>query len=237
VAAGAATDTAGNPAGGATAASQPFNTDTTAPTLAITDNTAGTAAGPVTFTFTWSEPVTGFELADIAVAGGTAGALTGSGTSYTLVVTPTANQTGTMSVTVGAGVVIDAAGNANSLGGAGSQPFDTRPTVLASNLLDNTPDPGAETSVAPGGTTDDPTPRFTLLLSAVLGAGSIVLSRDGTPVPATIGTNSLDWQEPTALAPGPHSYSATISDALGNSRVLDLTPLAAGDTYTFTVIP
>ena len=91
--------------------------DTVPPTVSITDNVAAaTATGPVTFTFTFSEDVgTSFELADIVVAGGSAGALTKvDATNYTLVVTPTANARGTMSVAIAVAKSTDAAGNGNA---------------------------------------------------------------------------------------------------------------------------
>ncbi|MGY0201082.1 tandem-95 repeat protein [Leptothrix sp. BB-3] len=70
------------------------------PTLTITDDVPGTASAPVTFTFTFSEAVTNFSAADVTVTGGTKGAFSGSGTTYTLVVTPTASSSGTISLTV-----------------------------------------------------------------------------------------------------------------------------------------
>ena len=44
--------------------------DIIAPSLAISDNVSATnATGPVTFTFTFSEPVADFDASDIAVTG------------------------------------------------------------------------------------------------------------------------------------------------------------------------
>jgi ATP-binding cassette subfamily C protein LapB len=66
------------------------------PTLAITDSVAsGPTNAPVTYTFTFSEAVTGFDAGDITVTNGTKGTFTAtSATVYTLVVTPTANAQG-----------------------------------------------------------------------------------------------------------------------------------------------
>jgi large repetitive protein len=74
----------------------------TTPTLTISDDTPGTATGVVTFTFTFSESMTGFTASDITVAGGTKGTFAGSGNTYTLEVTPPANSSGTITVSVAA---------------------------------------------------------------------------------------------------------------------------------------
>lgn len=103
-------------------------TDTVAPTVAITDSEAGaTAAGPVTFTFTFSEDVgTSFAAEDITVTGGTAGTLTKvDATHYTLVVTPNASSTGTIDVSVAAMRFTDLALNNNTVAASAQQAYDT----------------------------------------------------------------------------------------------------------------
>ncbi len=102
--------------------------DTTAPTVTISDSVAAaTASGPVTFTFTFSEDVgTSFAAEDITVTGGTAGAFTKvSGTVATLVVTPTANATGNVTVSVAAAKFRDLANNDNTVAASASQAYDT----------------------------------------------------------------------------------------------------------------
>jgi hypothetical protein len=85
------------------------------PTLSITDNISGLATGPVSYTFTFSEPVTGFTVDDVVVAGGTKGTLTANagGTTYGLVVTPNVDSTATITVDVAANAATDAAKNGN----------------------------------------------------------------------------------------------------------------------------
>ena len=109
------------------------------PTLAITDNVAGTANGAVTFTFTFSEPVTGFTTGDITVAGGDKGALTGSGASYQMVVTPTADTSGTITVDVPAGTVTDLAGNPSIAPASASQAYDVRVPPTLTSIVDSVP--------------------------------------------------------------------------------------------------
>jgi hypothetical protein len=126
------------------------STDTVAPTVAITDNVAGaTAAGAVTFTFTFSEDVgSSFVAEDITVTGGTAGALTKvDALHYTLVVTPAAGATGTINVAVAALRFTDLALNGNTAAASAQQAYDTMapatdpttaaatPTALAADVL------------------------------------------------------------------------------------------------------
>ncbi|MDP2007775.1 MAG: Ig-like domain-containing protein, partial [Rubrivivax sp.] len=101
--------------------------DTTAPTVAITDNVDGTATGAVTFTFTFSEDVgTSFTAEDVTVAGGTAGSFTKVGaTVYTMVVTPTANATGNIAVSVAPAKFRDLALNDNAASVSVTQAYDT----------------------------------------------------------------------------------------------------------------
>ena len=102
------------------------STDTVAPTVVITDSVAGeTAAGPVTFTFTFSEDVgTSFAAEDITVTGGTAGALTKvDAMTYTQLVTPAANSTGTINVSVGAAKFKDLALNDNVASASAEQAY------------------------------------------------------------------------------------------------------------------
>ncbi|RYX96297.1 MAG: hypothetical protein EOO28_08360 [Comamonadaceae bacterium] len=125
---GVVTDGSGNGNAGANAA-QAF--DTLPPTLVITDNAGGTSRDPVTFTFTFSETVTGFDASDISISAGTKGTFTAvSGSVYTLVVTPPALGEGNITLNVGAGAVRDVANNTNEVPLQVIQPYDTLPPVL-----------------------------------------------------------------------------------------------------------
>jgi hypothetical protein len=243
VGAGAFTDVNGNANATGDSATQAY--DTQAPGItSIASSAAGTTAtGSVTFTFTTSEPVLGLTGDDVDVTGGsvtTALAATGA-TTYSMTVTPTPDSTGTIGITVAAGGFTDGAGNVNASGASGGQAYDTQaPTqsVDASTVYDDTGTP--QEQIPPGGNTDDDTPRFGFTLDAPLGAGDVItLTRDGatlTSFTSASGT-TLDYQELAPLALGPHEYTATIADALGNSRSLDLTPTTGGLGYVFEVVP
>ena len=107
IAAGAAQDGAGNPSAAADQFS--ITADTAAPTVTITSEASEPVIGPFPITVTFSEPVTGFELADLVVGNGSASEMQGSEASYTATVTPTAS--GTVTVDIAAGAAEDSAGN------------------------------------------------------------------------------------------------------------------------------
>jgi hypothetical protein len=115
------TDAAGNVSAASTALT--FTLDTTAPTLS--NAVATTAAdGTVSFDFTFSEAVTGFDATDVTLGNATAGAFTATagGLKYSLIATPTAAATPqSLTVSVAAGAGADAAGNASTAGGNYSQ--------------------------------------------------------------------------------------------------------------------
>ncbi|MFA6239318.1 MAG: Ig-like domain-containing protein [Candidatus Hydrogenedentales bacterium] len=87
--------------------------DTTPPTVAITSTaTDPTHIAPIPVTVTFSEPVTGFTIGDLTIGNGNAGNFAGSGDTYTFDLTPTG--LGLVTVSVGGGVSVDAALNANT---------------------------------------------------------------------------------------------------------------------------
>jgi hypothetical protein len=97
--------------------------DTVAPTLTITDNTTSTANGAVTYTFNFSEAVTGFDASDVTLSVGSKGTFTAESTSqYTLVVTPP-DGTGSITLDVAGGAAVDAAGNASTAAAQSAQAY------------------------------------------------------------------------------------------------------------------
>ena len=88
--------------------------DTTPPTVAsITSNAAHPTKDPFKLTVTFSEAVTGLTLDEIEVSRGTGSNLSGSGTAYTLTVTPETGYEGGVTVTVPSGVAVDSRNNGN----------------------------------------------------------------------------------------------------------------------------
>lgn len=108
-----------------------------APVVTITNNVSGeTATGPITFTFSFNRDVgTTFTADDVAVTGGSKGAFTRlSGSAATLAVTPDANTTGTVQVSVAANSVTAATGTGNAAVSA-SKAFNTVIPVVRTTLV------------------------------------------------------------------------------------------------------
>ncbi|MGV3505337.1 MAG: Ig-like domain-containing protein [Adhaeribacter sp.] len=103
---------------GNTAAAQlVINYDGNKPTVVLTAPTAAdpTNLSTIPVTVTFNEPVTGFDIDDIVVAGGVKGTLSGSGTTYTFDITPSPLvSTHQIKVNVAAAVAKDAATNDNT---------------------------------------------------------------------------------------------------------------------------
>lgn len=109
------------------------------PTVTITDFTSGTATGPVSYDLAFSKPVTGLAADDFQVSGGSVISVAGSGSGYTVTVQPTAATEGTISLTLKAAAVQDAAGLTNAATAAAAQPYDT----LAPRVAAGSPTVGA----------------------------------------------------------------------------------------------
>jgi large repetitive protein len=121
--AGVAQDAASNPSNASTSTDNSVTfefdeADTSQPTVTI-DQAGGqvdpTSTSPIMFTVLFSEPVVGFATGDVTVggtAGATTGGVTGSGDTYTVSVSNMLSS-GTVTVTIPAGVAKDAANNDN----------------------------------------------------------------------------------------------------------------------------
>ncbi len=191
--------------------------DMNAPTVAISSNVDTLKVGEtavVTFTFS-EDPGATFTIADVAVAGGSLGAVSGSGLTRTAVFTPiAATDFGMASVTVAAGSYTDAAGNA---GGAGASPqltFDTlAPPAPTGPALAAASDTGA---LGDGRTTNSKP-----VLEGTASPGATVVVYDGL---AQIGTATTDglgkWTLSSAMGVGSHSLTVVEMDAAGNKSVL-----------------
>ena len=118
-----------------------YMVDTTAPTATLAAPTSLTASGG-TFTFNFSEAVTGFDATDIVLVGGTAAAVAGSGASYTSVISTTASTTPlAFSLNVPAAAATDAAGNASTAATAYARSIlvgtSANETLTVNDLLNN----------------------------------------------------------------------------------------------------
>ncbi len=126
--------------GGTTTAGAPVaitigTADTDAPTLSIEVPDKINVRTAFTATFTFNEPVTGFAASDITVTGGTKGALTGSGATYTMPVTPS-GAAGDVTVRVAQNAVTDGSGNSGPASAVSDTAVwdNTAPTLDINNV-------------------------------------------------------------------------------------------------------
>ncbi len=85
--------------------------DTESPSVTLTTDANGTVNEDFEITITFSESVTGFKEKEVVIDNGTISDFTGSGTTYSAMVTPDAS--GDVTIDVAAGVAVDEADNGN----------------------------------------------------------------------------------------------------------------------------
>ncbi|MGV0035765.1 MAG: Ig-like domain-containing protein, partial [Candidatus Azotimanducaceae bacterium WSBS_2022_MAG_OTU7] len=107
-----AVDAAGNNNAAFDLVSVTYVADAIAPTVTLAGPDTLSNLEPFAVTLTFSEVVTGLEVADIEVANGAVTTLSGSGANYVLTLTPTGN--GDLTVTIPAAAAMDAAANGNA---------------------------------------------------------------------------------------------------------------------------
>jgi LPXTG-motif cell wall-anchored protein len=152
------------------------------------------------FDVVFSEPVVGFATGDVMV-GGTAGAgqaaVSGGGAAYTVSVTGM-QQTGTVVVTIGAGVAVDGAGNPNTA----STFTDNSVTWNAPAQPDNTP-PAVTIDQAAGQA--DPTSTSPILFTVVFSEPVTGFATGDVTLGGTAGATSA------VVSGGPTTYTVTVT--------------------------
>ena len=195
--------------------------DTVPPTVTITSDEAGTiniADGTVTYTFQFSESVSGFTADDITVENGTKGTFTKvDDDTYTLVVTPNAGFTGNLTVGVAAAVATDAASNPNVAATPFVQAVDTvRPT--ASIVF-------ADPALAVGETT---VVTFTFNEAVTDFSNADLMVANGSLSPVSTNDGGRTWTATFTPAAGIEDTSNLIT--LDNTGVRDLSDNAGTGT-------
>jgi hypothetical protein len=167
--------------------------DTTAPAVAVTSSAPVTTAdSPIHFTATFTEGVNGFAAGDLQITNGTATNVTRvDGKTYNFDVIPAAP--GVVTVTVAAGAVTDAAGNASTASTPVSRTFS--PTVTVTNL-----------------TTKDTTPT---LQGTVAAGATVTVTVGGQTVPATVTGTTWTATVPSPMLEG--TYNAIASATLAGA--------------------
>ncbi|NUT24259.1 MAG: hypothetical protein HOV77_34330, partial [Hamadaea sp.] len=158
IGAGAANDAAGNPSSASTSSDNTVTWTPVPPTVTIDqapDQSDPASTSSVRFTVTFSEPVTGFDAADISFTGSTAGGtlvatVGGGGTAYTLNVTGMTTE-GTVTVTIAAGAAKNGAGLASAASTSTDNTVAWSPVDAPSPTPSSSPSPSVSpTSAAPG---------------------------------------------------------------------------------------
>jgi len=214
-----ATDTAGNPSANGTRA---ISVDTVLPTVIITDDEAGVANianGDVQYTFTFSEPVSGFDDTDVIVVNGMNGLFfVDSTTIYRINVTPSAFE-GNMTLNVAGGAGVDAAGNPTVIATQADQTVDTLAPTFASVALGadeyvNAADAAAGVNIviSTTGVENGQTVSCTVTDTGAGSVGPVTGLTLGNAV--TIASTAL-----TSLADVVLTATCNVSDAAGNPAV------------------
>lgn len=123
---GAYSDLAGNAGQGASTPSLTFQTVRPTATIDVADSSLRIGESSLV-NFTFSEAVTGFTTADVAVANGTLGSLSSidGGVTWTAILTPSANVADPSNV-----ITVDMTGVTNGVGNAGAGTTDSNPYAV-----------------------------------------------------------------------------------------------------------
>ena len=131
-------DVAEDEAGNGNEAGDQFSIDFvgTAPSVTISSSESSpTNTDPIPVTIEFSEEVTGFEVGDIVVSGGSASDFSGSGSSYSVEITP--DEDGTITVDVPADVAEDEAGNGNEAADQFTITYDSESPVPSFHAVED----------------------------------------------------------------------------------------------------
>ena len=189
--------------------------DNTAPTVTIM-GVPSTSRMPFTATFTFSEAVTGFSVADITVDNGAASAFARSD-AMTYTATITAAIDGAVTVSVAAGVALDAAGNGNMAATGVTGTVDTTAPMVASIVRQN---PSSSPTNA-----DDLTWRVTFS-EDVVGVDATDFAVTGTEAMATLSVAAVSGStaayDVTASGGGLADLDATVTlDFAASQNIVD----------------
>jgi predicted outer membrane repeat protein len=240
IAAGTASDSAGNTSPAVTAST--VTVDNTAPTVSLATTASDpTGASPIPFTVTFSEEVSGFAVDDLGIVNGSASDFSETTENRVWSVNITPDDDGEVTVDVAAGAALDAAGNSSAAAAPVSLTYDASVTTYdidASHTEVTEGDDGVTTTVT-----------YTLTRSGnVSDAGSVHFDLGGTAVLGTDYTNIAGDGGSDAsgdIAFGAEETEKTITlDVIGNTldqpdRTITLT-LSGGTapgTATYTDNP
>ncbi len=171
--------------------------DTKQPTVTVTAPTSPTNTTPIPFLIKFSETVTGLSAAGITVTGGTKGELTGSLTTYTLLVTPSGD--GQLSCKVDTAAAHDAAGNLSKVSNAAVVVYaDTPPVIKITSPVVRPTTRSCDFVNVAGTATDNARVTSVTWISDRGGSGTC--------------TGTTDWSAKITLQPGKNLITLTATD-------------------------
>ena len=206
-------DAAQNSGSATTSLNVAATTDTTAPTVTISDDALGhlKAGQTDTMTFTFSEAVTGFDKADVTVTGGVLGTVsaTSDPTIYTATFTPDVTNTLAATITVKGGGYSDLSSNAGTASSAFHIQGDTKAPSAPTNLADPS---------FINGYVNKAHDTAAQTMTGKAEAGSVVSVYDGlTKLGTALVGNNGQWSFVLGtLSEGVHILTATAKDSTGN---------------------
>jgi hypothetical protein len=173
-----------------------------------------------TLTFTFAEPVTGFDASDVTVTNATKGAFAGSGASYTLDIIVDADGPVTASVVAEAATAASGTGNSSTASAVFGFNVDSTPPTIISRY----PAPGQTIRPAFGGVS-------VTFSEPIIGLTSNQITLETNPSQSIFGTNPYNFGGFSQFLPlGPKSIvlsPGSATDAAGN-------PIPAA-SWNFTV--
>jgi LPXTG-site transpeptidase (sortase) family protein len=235
--AGVATDAVGNTNAASSSTDNTVTYDTAGPTVTI-NQAAGqldpTSATPIGFTVVFSEPVTGFTVADLNL-GGTAGAttavVTGTGTTYNVAVSGM-TASGTVFVSITDSAAIDAAGNLSAASTSTDNivTFDNGLPAVTINQAAGQADPTNTSPINFAVVFSKPVTGFTnadVVLTGTAGASTAVVTGTGTTynvaVSGMAGSGTVIATIPADRAQDSAGNGNTASTSTDNTVTYDIT--------------
>ena len=183
-----------------------------APTVVVGPNGTATGSSPITYTITFSSSVSGLSSSGLTVTNGTLGILSGSGTTYTVPVTPLSE--GAVLLAVNANAATDTDGLGNQASNLASVSYDTTAPTVA---------------ITPTSGTFTQSPiTFTLTFSeSIVGFTEMDLTVNNGVAGSVTSINSSTYTvDITPSGPGAVSLTldaATVTDAVGNANAASAT--------------
>jgi hypothetical protein len=214
---GAAVDADNNPTGASTSTDNSVTFNSPPPTVTINSAVGQpdpATGGPITFTVTFSKPVTGFTAPDVLFTGSTAGGtlaatVTGSGADYTVAVSGMTTN-GTVVASIPAAAATDASNqpNAASTSTDNTVQFTAGSPTVTINQSTGQVDPSSASSITFTVQFSEPVTGFTA--ADILFTGS---TATGTLVAVVSGTGPL--------------YTVTVTGMTGSGTVVVSIPASA----------